>query len=67
MGRVKRETADDEILEWIALLERARVAAPDKVRELMRVARGLVEGHELMASVDALLVLGRKPTKRYKA
>jgi hypothetical protein len=68
MGQVSRAFADEEMLEWVRLLERLRLAATDKKkRSVLALVRELVEEQELLAEVDDLLVLRRRPTKRYRA
>lgn len=64
----KDEGSDDEMLQWARLLERLRAIAPAKVRDTIRLMRGIVEGLELVAACDHLLVLrAKRPTKRYQA
>lgn len=41
-------------------------ASPGKWDEVMRHVRGIVEGQEVIADADRLLVLrGKRPAKRY--
>lgn len=67
MGQASRESADDEMLEWIRLAERLRLASPSKLKDITRMVREIVEGQEMIASLDQLLVLRLRPTKRYRA
>lgn len=56
------------ICEWIDLVERLRRASPHKLREVMRIVEGIVEGQEMIADLDRLLVLRTgRPRKRYRA
>jgi hypothetical protein len=44
------------------------LASPRKMKEEVLRVRGIVEGQEIIARADELLVLrGHRPTKRYKA
>lgn len=59
---------DDETkAELIALGERLAVAGPDKLREILRGLREVVEAQEIIARYDHQLFLRGRPRKVYRA
>jgi hypothetical protein len=57
-----------QLREWVGLGQRLLAASPDKVEEVLDMVRRIVEGQELIAEADRLLVLrGKRPAKRYRA
>lgn len=60
--------SDDELIEWVWLLERLRAASPKMVRRVVRLVRLMVEGEEIISAADRQLVLrSERPTKQYQA
>ena len=61
-------SANGNVCEWIALGLRLWAASPHKVDEIVAMVRRIVEGQELIASADRMLVMrGKRPTDRFDA
>lgn len=62
------DQVNDRLREWLDLADRLLRASPAKWEEVTRLIRQHVEGQELLAAADNLLVLrGQRPSKRYRA
>ena len=62
------DESNDALEAWLGLGQRLMLAAPRKMEEEVTRVRAIVEGQELIAAMDAQLVLrGQRPSKRYKA
>lgn len=58
---------DDTRNEWLALAERLAVVGPEKLTDVIRRLRDVVEAQEIIARFDHQLFMRGRPTKRYLA
>ena len=61
------DSVTDRLVEWVKLGHRLLQASPARWDEVFRHVRLLIEGQEVIAGADRLLVLrGKRPEKRYR-